>query len=506
MPDHPCVLIVGAGPTGLMLAGELRLQGVAVTVIEQLASPSAASRAMTVHARTMEVFDQRGLLPRLGTPGQEPVGHFGGIRLRLDRAASPFPGQWLIPQTRTEQVLEAWAAGLGADVRRGVRLVGLGPGGPGAGPAWATGVGGAGLVAEVAEVAEAVEADMVDASGASVRMVADWVVGCDGENSTVRRLAGFELDGPEADRVLLRADITGIDLPERRFVRLSGGLVTSAKRPGGVTRIIVHEFGAKASLEPDFTEVTEAWFRVTGEDISSGEPVWVNAFGNAQRQATSYRRGRVLLAGDAAHQQMPIGGQAINIGLQDAVNLGWKLAAQVQGWAPPGLLDSYHDERHPVGAAALTEIGAQAMILLGSRDLDEVRSVLGDLLDLPAVQEYLSGRITALDVRYPVSDLPHRLLGARLPPTDLVTPDGPTHTAELLRSGRGLLLELGPDQARQKAGKWRDRVDQVVARAVPDLPAAVLIRPDGHVVWTDESPEPVEVALARWFGQPRETH
>ncbi|TGZ05061.1 monooxygenase, partial [Streptomyces rhizosphaericola] len=328
------VVVVGAGPVGLMLAGELRLGGADVLVLDRLTAPTTESRASTLHARTMELLDQRGLSGDggFGDPPCEPRGHFGGLPMDLT-LPGPYPGQWKVPQTRTEEVLGAWAVRLGAEVRRGHRVTGL----------------------EQHPDRAVVEA--TGPTGAPVRITAAYVVGCDGEDSTVRRLTGISFPGADAERELIRADIDGIDIRARRFERLPGGLAIAARRPDGVTRVMVHQLGrAPRAAEASFADIVAAWSAVTGEDLSSGTPLWVNAFGDVSRQAEQYRRGRVLLAGDAAHAQMPIGGQALNLGLQDAVNLGWKLAAVTGGRAPAGLLDTYHRERHEVGRQVFAQV------------------------------------------------------------------------------------------------------------------------------------------------------
>jgi oxygenase len=482
------VIVVGAGPVGLMLAGELRLGGADVIVLERRVSRSTESRATTLHARTMEIFDSRGLLGALGDPPHDRRGHFGGIPLDLGLPGR-FPGQWKVPQTRTEEVLEAWALELGADVRRGWEL----------------------LACSDAPDRGSVQVTAGTAAGVR-RLRAAYLVGCDGEDSTVRGLIGAEFPGRTAARELLRADVAGIDIPDRRFERREHGLAIAARNKDGVTRVMVHEFGRGARVrggEPEFTEVADVWKRVTGENISGGTPLWVNAFGDANRQLTRYRHGRVLFAGDAAHQKMPSGGQALNLGLQDAVNLGWKLASVVRSRHPADLLDTYHVERHAVGGRVLANIGAQAQLLLGGADVDPVRTLLGELIADESNRVLLAGMISGLDIRYPVGDGDHPLLGARLPDTELLTRDGPAGTTALLRTGRGLLLEFTaarPGPLQWIAGLWADRVIAVAARPVPAGPlkdtCGVLVRPDGHVAWAGSGPDGALAALRRWFGPP----
>ncbi|MFB7297715.1 FAD-dependent monooxygenase [Streptomyces rubiginosohelvolus] len=490
------VIIVGAGPVGLLLAGELRLGGAEVVVVDKLARPTTESRASTVHARTMELLDQRELLAELGTPPREPRGHFGGIPLDLGRLTGPYPGIWKVPQTTLEELLGRWATGLGARLLRSVELTGLTDGPDG------------------------VEAGFTGPEG-PLRMRASALVGCDGERSTVRELAGIAFPGFAATREMLRADIAGIDIPARRFERLPGGLAVSARRPDGVTRVMVHRYGAPPrprSEEPSFAEIAEAWQAVTGERIGDGEVLWRNAFDDTCRQAERYRAGRILLAGDAAHAQMPVGGQALNLGLQDAWNLGWKLAATVTGRAPDALLDTYHEERHPVGARVLESIRAQTHVLLGDRSVEPVRTLLGELLAQDAVRDRLAAGVSGVDVRYDVGGAPGSSLGARVPPSPLHTDAGPTSTAALLRDGRGLLVELtpapasaAPDGVRERTAPWAGRVRYVRATApagsplrAPSAPAVLLLRPDGHVAWahTEDGPS-LTAALHRWFGTPR---
>lgn len=370
------VLVVGAGPVGLMLAGELRLSGARVVVVERLPRPTGESRASTLHARTMEIFADRGLLRRFGTLPTDVMGHFGGIPLDLT-LPGPYPGQWKVPQTTTERILAEWAVSLGADLRRAHEMQGL--------------------TARVGHV----EAE-VAGSAERLRIRADYLVGCDGENSTVRRLAGLEFPGEAAGRELLRADVAGIDIPNRRFERLPRGLAIASRRADGVTRVMVHEFGRapqRRAAPPAFAEVRRAWQRVTGEDIGSGTPLWVSAFDDACNQVTSYRQGRVLLAGDAAHRQMPVGGQALNLGLQDAANLGRKLAAVVCGQAPASLLDTYHAERHAVGQRVLANIRAQAVLLLGGPEVDSARAVVAELIGYEPVRRHLARMISGTDAR-----------------------------------------------------------------------------------------------------------
>jgi 2-polyprenyl-6-methoxyphenol hydroxylase-like FAD-dependent oxidoreductase len=466
------VVVVGAGPVGLMVAAELRLGGADVLVLERLAKPMTESRASTLHARTMEIFDQRGLLERLGTPPSTGMGHFGGLPLDLTHVATPYPGQWKVPQSRVEQLLEGWAVELGARIHRGFDLRGM------------------------HESAEHVE---VYGPAGATPLRAAYVVGCDGEQSTVRRLAGIGSSGRTADKGLLRADVRGIDVADRRFERLPRGLAIASRGPDDVTRIMLYEYG-HVTPEASFENLARAWLAITGEDIRGGTPVWLNAFSNASLLADRYRCGRVLLAGDAAHQQLPAGGQAINLGLHDAVNLGWKLATDVTGRAPLGLLDSYHDERHPVGRRTLDNIEAQTLLLLGGREVDAPRRTMAELIALPSVRDALAATISGLDVRYgEARPDAHPLVGRRMPPVAIETEHGSTNVTHLLRAGRGLLLDLsgGTEAAFDKA--LPDNFQRVDAKVISDGPLAgvrrVLVRPDGHVAWVADGA--VELSSAR---------
>jgi 2-polyprenyl-6-methoxyphenol hydroxylase-like FAD-dependent oxidoreductase len=470
------VIVVGAGPVGLMLAAELKLGGADVLVLERLAKPMTESRASTLHARTMEILDQRGLLERLGTPPSTGMGHFGGLTLDLTHLATPYPGQWKVPQSRVEHLLGDWADELGARVRRGFELQRM-----------------------------AVSDDHVEVRGlaGAPRLRSAYVVGCDGEQSTVRRLAGIGSSGRTAEKGLLRADVRGIDVPDRRFERLPRGLAIAARGLDDVTRIMLHEYG-RVAPEASFENLARAWLEVTGEDISGGTPVWVNAFSNVSLLADRYRSGRVLLAGDAAHQQLPAGGQAINLGLHDAVNLGWKLAADVTGRAPLGLLDSYHDERHPIGRHTLDNIEAQTLLLLGGREVDAARRTMAELIALPSVRDTLAATISGLDIRYgEACPDEHPLVGRRVPPVEIETALGRTKVTELLRTGRGLLLDLsgGTEAALDEA--LPVNLERVNAKGISDGPLAgvrrLLVRPDGHVAWVAGGAIELSSALQTWF-------
>ncbi|WP_443049715.1 FAD-dependent monooxygenase [Streptomyces sp. HD] len=464
------VIVVGAGPTGLMLAGELRLGGARVVVVEKLAEPTGQSRGLGFTARAMEVFDQRGLLPRFGTLEKSPMGHFGGVQFDYTVLEDAHFGARGVPQSQTEAVLEEWAGELGADIRRGWELTKLADDGDG-----------------VEIVAATPEGEQ--------RVRGAYLVGCDGGQSVVRRAVGFDFPGLPATRRMYLADVTGCDI-RPRFLgeRLDNGMVMAAPLAPGVDRIIVCEDGTPAGDRPqavEFDEVAAAWERITGESLAGGGADWVSSFTDATRQVSAYRKGRVLLAGDAAHVHLPAGGQGLSTGVQDAVNLGWKLAAVVRGDVADTLLDSYHDERHPVGARLLMNTRAQGMIFLGGPEADPVRKVFGELMALEEVRRRLAGVVSHLDIAYDFGSAPgaHRLVGRRLPPRPLLLPDGTqTTTTALLHPARGVLLDLTDDAGlRKSAAGWTDRISVVTAgpesAEVFSGATALLVRPDGHVAW-----------------------
>lgn len=494
------VLVVGAGPTGLMLAGELRLGGARVVVIEKLAAPTGQSRGLGFTARAMETFDERGLLPRFGqgeTLATSPMGHFGGTQFDFTVLPDAHFGARGIPQGQTEAVLEDWADELGADIRRGWEFVSLADG-------FLDG--------------DAVEITVRTPEGEERPLRASYLVGCDGGSSRVRRAAGFDFPGADAGRGMYLADITGVELRARHLgERLPNGMVMSAPLNENIWRIIVCPDGTPAhdrERTVTYQEVADAWRHITGEDISGGGASWVSSFTDATRQAAEYRRGRVFLAGDAAHIHLPAGGQGLSTGVQDAANLGWKLAAAVRGDAPDALLDTYHDERHPVGRRLLMNTRAQGTVYLGGAESDPLRELFGELIRYDDVKRHLAGIVSHLDIRYDLgvaSQPPHPLLGRRMPPRLLVGADGETRIARLLHPARGVLLDLADDAAvRNAAAGRRDRVEvaTVLVKPVegPDPLAdttAVLVRPDGYVAFAGSSADGLDAALEHWFGPAR---
>ncbi|MDI5975561.1 FAD-dependent monooxygenase [Amycolatopsis magusensis] len=476
------VLVVGAGPVGLMLAGELRLGGAEVVVLEALSVPSGQSRGLGFTARATEVFAQRGLLSRFGVVETAAQGHFGGIPLDFGVLDGAHFGARGIPQHQVEAVLEQWASELGARILRGHTVAGLADTG-----------GGVTVLA--------------DGPDGRTEFSATYVVGCDGGRSTIRGLAGFDFPGTDATREMYLADVVGCDI-RPRFIgeRVAGGMVMAAPLGDGVDRIIVCPLGlSPREDEPSFAEIADRWQELTGQRLHDAEVRWHSRFTDATRQVTTYRKGRVLLAGDAAHIHLPAGGQGLSLGVQDAVNLGWKLAATVRGTAPDGLLDTYHAERHPVGARVLRNTLAQGLLYLSGEEVDPLRAIMAELMAIPDAARHLVGMVSGLDIRYD--------LGPGAPPLGRRMPDVPLDhritVSELLHAGRGVLLDrTGSAECAAAAARWADRVDHVVAGPLAHTPSgwpegldAVLLRPDGYVAWTGTTD--LEAELGRWFGVPQ---
>ncbi|MFJ8108070.1 FAD-dependent monooxygenase [Streptomyces sp. NPDC096132] len=487
------VIVAGAGPTGLMLAGELRLAGIDVIVLDRLEERTGESRGLGFTTRTMEVFDQRGLLHRFGDMGTSNAGHFGGLPVDFGVLDSIHQAAKTVPQSDTETMLEGWVRELGVDIRRGHELVSL------------------------RDHGDHVEVGVRGPDGEESRLTAPYLVGCDGGRSTVRKAAGFDFPGTAATMEMYLADIKGVDLTPRLIGETyPGGMVMCGPLGDrGVTRIIVCERGTpprRRTEPPAYAEVAAAWQRITGIDISHAEHEWVSAFGDATRLVTAYRRGRVLLAGDAAHIHLPAGGQGMNTGIQDAVNLGWKLAAVVRGTAPEALLDTYHGERYPVGERLMMNTKAQGLLFLSGEEVQPLRDVLAELIRYEEVSRHLAGMVSGLEIRYDVGPGRHPLLGLRMPHLELVGDRRKTSSTELLRAGRGVLLDLEDNAVlRDRAAGWADRLDIVTAEPHGVLAgsalsgtSAVLVRPDGHVAWAAPgSHHDLPMALERWFGPTR---
>ncbi|MEV8588170.1 FAD-dependent monooxygenase [Streptomyces sp. NPDC051180] len=487
------VIVVGAGPVGLFLAGELRLGGVDVVVYDRLPAPSGESRALGFNRRAAETLGARGVLDRLGEFRWGPMGHFGGVRFDLGMLDEDHSGVLGLSQARTEDALAGRLADLGVPVLRGRDVTGL----------------------RETPDGVVVAYDGPDGPGEET---ASYVVGCDGADSTVRALAGITAPGWEATRGMYTAEVTGVALRPRPIgERLPGGCMVVCTPVGpGRLRIVVHDPSLPARPAPGaltFAEVAAAWQRLTGESLDGAEPQWVWATGNSSALAEEFRRGRVLLAGDAAHEIPPLAAWGLSAGLQDAANLGWKLAATVRGWAPEGLLDTYHAERHPVGAELLRNARAAQKVYLGDDAMDPIREVMGELLAHKDAAEQAAGIVSGLGIRYAFGGGDHPLLGLRMPPhRELTLADGTVaRVGDLLRSGRGLLVTTGDGAEAALAEGLADRVDVLAGTwvAAPDAapsPAldAVLVRPDGYVAWTSPgSAEGLAEALGRWFGTAR---
>lgn len=485
------VIVVGAGPVGLMLAGELRLGGADVTVYDSLPAASGESRALGFTRRVAEVFEQRGLLSRLGEYRQGRNGHFGGVGIDLGILDESHHGVLGLPQARTEEMLTNWLTELGVPLRRGFELT------------------------DFHETGDGITAVFDGPDGRCERSAA-YLVGCDGGQSTVRALAGIEAPGWESTRGMYMADVTGVDLPQRPTGKhVPGGhMILSVNLGDGYYRVLIHDRGLPPRPDSDtltFTDVADAWQRMTGESIHHGEARWMAAFGNAAGLATDYRRGRVLLAGDAAHETPPLAGWGLATGIQDAVNLGWKLAAVVTGSAPESLLDTYHTERHPLGEQLLRNTHAASLLYLGGEEIDPLRDIMGELMADKGVAGHFAGMVSGLGVRYDMGPGEHPLLGRRLSPyRELELPDGSrTRVAELLHAGRALLITTdGSGEAERIAAAWSDRLDTVTGTWVPAAgdslldaaPGSALVRPDGYIAWASPGGGDLHGALGRWLG------
>ncbi|MFI1385207.1 rifampin monooxygenase [Embleya sp. NPDC020886] len=475
------VIIAGCGPTGAMLAAELRLHGVRVLVLEKETEPVSFVRVVGLHIRSIELMAMRGLLDRILEHGRRrPAGGFFAainkpVPKNLDSAHAYLLG---IPQPVIVELLEGHAIALGAQVRRGCAVV------------------------DFAQDEEGVTVESADGE----RLRSRYLVGCDGGRSTVRKLLGVGFPGePSRTETLMgemevgappeeiAAKVAEIGETEKRFwLRPFGGGAYSVVVPvaGGAGGAEVGERAEPPTLE-DFKEQLRA---IAGTDFGVHSPRWLSRFGDATRLAERYRDGRVLLAGDSAHIHPPTGGQGLNLGVQDAFNLGWKLAAQIRGWAPETLLDTYQAERRPVAEEVLDNTRAQMELHSTEPGAQAVRRLLTELMDFDEVNRHLIEKITAIGIRYDFGAGPD-LLGRRL--RDIDVKQGRLY--DLLRRGRGLLLDRTEHLT---VGGWSDRVDHLAdPTAALDVPC-VLLRPDGHVAWIGDDQQDLDDHLSRWFGRP----
>src|SRR5437773_1822213 len=483
MTNH-AVVIAGGGPTGLMLAGELALAGVDVAIVERRTTQDVAgSRAGGLHARTIEVLDQRGLADRFLSQGQShPVVHF---HIPLD--ISDFPtrhnyvlGLW---QNHIERILAEWVGELRIPFYRGREVSGF--------------------------VQDDTGVDVALSDGQSLR--AEYLVGCDGGRSLIRKVAGIEFPGWDPTMSWLIAEVGTAEEPKWGFHQDALGIHGIGKADGGSARIVLTEPQLRLDDEPTLRDVSEALITIYGTDFGIHSPTWISRFTDMTRQAAAYRDRRVLLAGDAAHVHPPMGGQGLNIGVQDAVNLGWKLAQVVKGISPDSLLDSYHAERHPVAARVLRTTMAQVALTRVDDRTEALRDSVSELLSMDEPRRRFAAMMSGLDIHYDLGE-GHPLLGRRIPDLDLVTPDGTVRAFTLLHDAHPVLLNLG-EPGGFDITPWADRVQLIDAKyggtwELPALgavtaPTAVLIRPDGYVAWVGDLTQlGLADALTTWFGPP----
>jgi 2-polyprenyl-6-methoxyphenol hydroxylase-like FAD-dependent oxidoreductase len=502
------VIVVGGGAVGLMLAHELGLAGVDTVVLDQNERQREDAPGLALNSGVIELLTQRGLVEQVVRDYIEvPIAHFAHLWLEPARLSERHPFTYGVPQAHLERCLAEAVTKLGVEIRRGHR------------------------VEEVSQDEHGVTVRARTESGVET-ITGAWVVGCDGARSTVRELAGIEFAGTDNPFYGLTGDVEveqGAELfsllqpnfypdgaltvvpGEPEVIRVLSGQSTPAPGARLRLRVLTGEFDRTPpdpEAPPTVDELRQRIAHITGKEYDLGTPRWLSRWYHVVRQATEYRRGRVLLAGDAAHTHFPLGGQAMSTGLEDAVNLGWKLAATVHGWAPETLLDTYHDERHPVGARALLTTQAQVSLLHPWSRALPLRELLTELIRHDYNNEYFVRMVGGLDVRYPIeyAEAPtgrHSLTGLRLHKLDLTVAGDTVSSPELLTGGRGVLLDLsGGALPVEKLAGWADRVDVVQASTSDTDAKVVLLRPDGRVAWagTDTDVTGPLAALATWFG------
>ena len=485
MTGH-AVVIAGGGPTGMMLAAELALAKVDVAIVERRPNHVlAGSRAGGFHSRTIEVLDQRGVAERFLAEGQVAQAAMIGTTV-LDMSDFPtrHPYSLGIWQNNIERIMAAWVAELPVRMYYGCEVTGF------------------------AQDDTGVDVELSD--GQSLR--AQYLVGCDGGRSVIRKAAGIEFPGWDATRSNLIAEVEVTEEPPRGIRNDATGVHGLHRMEDGKTvRIVVTEQQLGPGSDPTLCDLSDALITVFGTDFGVHNPTWISRFTDMTRQAAAYRAGRVLLAGDSAHVHYPAGGQGLSLGVQDAVNLGWKLAQVVNGTSPESLLDTYQDERHPVAARALQHTMAQTALQRQDVRMKAVVEMVSELASMDEPRKRLAGIVSGLDIHYDLGE-GHPLLGRRAPDLDLVTADGPIRVFELLHGAKPVLLNLG-EPGGFDITPWAERVQLIDATYVgtwelPVLgevtaPGAVLIRPDGYVVWVgDGADSGLREALTTWFGSP----
>jgi 2-polyprenyl-6-methoxyphenol hydroxylase-like FAD-dependent oxidoreductase len=490
------VVIAGGGPTGLMLAGELALADVDVAIVERRASQDlAGSRAGGLHSRTIEVLDQRGIADRFLAEGQvAQVAAFAGTPLDISDFPTRHPyglGLW---QNHIERILAGWVSELAVPIFREREVTGF------------------------TQDDAGVDVELSD--GQSLR--AGYLVGCDGGRSLVRKDAGIEFPGWGPTISSLIAEVELAEEPEWGIHRDASGVHSFGRveyeiRDGevvymdrGPVRVMVTEQRVGPATEPTLRDLSEALTAVWGTDYGVHGPTWISRFTDMARQAAAYRDRRVLLAGDAAHVHSPVGGQGLNVGVQDAVNLGWKLAQVVNQTSPDSLLDTYHAERHPVAARVLRNTIAQVELFRQDDRIGTLRDTISELLSMDEPRKRFAAMMSGLDIHYDLGE-GHPLLGRRIPDLDLDTSDGPRRVFTLLHEARPVLLNLG-ERGGVDIAPWSDRVQLIDAEHAGEwelpvfdsvtAPTAVLIRPDGYVAWVGERTHlGLTDALTTWFGE-----